>query len=168
MGHIKNLVADEAIKKLSDLVESADICLFTTNLTQTPLAAIPMSTQQVDEEGNIWFLSGRTTNHNRNIEKDSKVQLFYSNKKSYEFVSIFGEATILTDKEKAKEIWTPIAKTWFHDGVDDPELTLIKVKPLDSYYWDTKSNKVVSLLKIAAGAIMGKTLDNSLEGTLRV
>jgi general stress protein 26 len=168
MAHTKNLVAEEAIEKISHLVEKADICLFATNLTQIPLAAVPMSTQDVDEEGTLWFLSSRTSNHNRNIEKDTRVQLFYSNKKTYEFVSIFGEATIIKDKEKAREIWTPIAKTWFHEGVDDPELTIIKVKPLDGHYWDTKSNKVVSLLKMAAGAITGKTLDDGREGTLRV
>jgi len=45
---------------------------------------------------------------------------------------------------------------------------VIKVKPDRGYYWDTKHNMVVGLLKRAAGAIMGKTLDDSIEGRINV
>jgi len=39
--------------------------------------------------------------------------------------------------------------------------------PEDGYYWDTKDGKLVTLLKIAAGTIMGKELDGSLEGKVK-
>lgn len=168
MGDVKNLSNQEAIAKVKDLAKAADICLFTTDLTKLPLSTRPMAAQQVDDEGNVWFFSGKDSNKNDEIDKDNRVQLFFANKSKSEYLSIYGEATEFTDKEKAKEMWTPLAKTWFHDGVDDPNLTLIQVKPVDAYYWDTKSNKAVSLLKIAVGAITGKTMDDGLEGKLKI
>ena len=47
-------------------------------------------------------------------------------------------------------------------------MSIICVHPTDAYYWDTKNNKLVSLIKIAAGAITGKTMDDSIEGDIKV
>jgi general stress protein 26 len=168
MGDTKNLTSTEAIKKIKDIANDADICLFATNLTQLPIAARPMSTQKVDDEGNLWFLSSKSSSHNDDIKADSRVQLFYSQKSSSEYLSVYGEATISFDRELIKELWTPMAKTWFTDGVDDPEISVIKVAPSDAYYWDTKSNKAVSLIKILAGAVTGKTMDDGIKGKISV
>ncbi len=168
MSEVKDLSNQEAIGKLKDLVKSAEIGLLTTSLTKIPLSTRPMGAQQVDDEGNIWFFSGKDSHKNEDIEQDNRVQLFFANKGNVEYLSIYGEASEVTDKEKAKELWSPIAKAWFHDGVDDPNLSLLKIKPLDVYYWDTKTNKAVSLIKIAVGAITGKTMDDGIEGKLNL
>ena len=73
----------------------------------------------------------------------------------------------MQDAAKAKELWSPWVKTWF-DGPEDPELTLIQIVPEQGYYWDTKDGKIVSMLKMAAGAITGKELDGSIEGKIRI
>ncbi len=168
MGDVKNLANEEAIVKIKELVKDATTCMFVTRLSQQPLSSRPMAAQQVDEEGNIWFLSSRYSEKNSEIEHDEHVQLFFSNNSKYEYLSVYGEAEIIVDKEKATELWTPIAKTWFHDGVDDPNLTLIKVHPSDAYYWDTKNNKMISLIKMLAGALTGTTMDNGVQGKMKV
>jgi general stress protein 26 len=168
MSEVKDLSNQEAVTKLKDLAKAADICLFTTALTKIPLSTRPMGAQQVDDEGNIWFFSGKDSHKNEDIEQDNRVQLFFANKANAEYLSIYGEASEYTDKDKARELWNPLARTWFHDGVDDPNLTLLVVKPLDAYYWDTKTNKAVSLVKIAVGAITGKTIDDGVEGKLEL
>ena len=57
-------------------------------------------------------------------------------------------------------------KTWFQEGKDDPDLTIIRVQPTAVYYWDTKHNRMVAGLKIAASLLTGKTMDDSVEGEL--
>jgi hypothetical protein len=52
--------------------------------------------------------------------------------------------------------------------VDDPDLTVIQVAPSGGYYWDTKHGKAVAALKIMIGAMTGKTIDDSVEGTVRL
>lgn len=165
---IEHLSSTEAIKKLKQIAEDTNICQFVSNLTQLPLDARPMATQKVDEQGNIWFLSGASSHKNKHIEADPRVQLLYANNKGYEYLSVYGKATITRDRQKIEEMWTEIAKAWFKGGKEDPDLTVIKVTPEDAYYWDTKSNKLVSLVKILASAVTGASSDNGIEGNLNV
>jgi Pyridoxamine 5'-phosphate oxidase like len=62
----------------------------------------------------------------------------------------------------------PNAKAWIREVKDDPAISLIKVTPREGYYWETKNNKMVSLIKIAAAIVTGKTMDDGIEGKLQV
>lgn len=166
--NIQNLVAQEAIDKLKELVKSESICFFCTQLHQLPITTRPMSTQTVDDEGNIWFMSSKKSDKNKEIVINNKVHLMYSNPSNYEFLSVYGTATIHTDRDKIHEMWTPFAKAWFKDGKDDADITLIKVAPDTSYYWDTKNNKVISMIQMLTSIVTGTAPDDGLEGTLNV
>ncbi len=116
MGDVKNLTNEEAIKKMQELVKGASVCMFTTSLSQKPLSTRPMDTQGVDEQGNFWFLSRRDSEKNREIMLNDRVQLFYSHHSSAEYLSVYGEAKILKDRQLIEKYWTPIAKNYFPEG----------------------------------------------------
>lgn len=165
MGEVKNLDYSEAIAKIKDLAEEIDICVFCT-YEGDRLQARPMSTQKVDDEGNVWFLSDKKSDMNRQILADNEVELLYA--KGYDrYLVLHGTAEILYDKEKIKELWKPHVKIWFTEGVDDPRISVIKVKYDDGHYWDTKNGKIVQLSKMAASLITGKTMDDGIEGDLK-
>jgi general stress protein 26 len=124
--------------------------------------------QKVCDQGNFWFMSPSDSDKNLEIEADPRVQLFISNPSKYEFLSVYGKATISRDRLKIDEFWSDIAKAWFPEGKDDPRITIIKVIPEEGFYWDTKDGKLVSMIKIAASAILGKTLEEGVEGTISV
>lgn len=168
MGDTKNLISSEAIEKIKHLAEEANICHFVTALSKIPLSTRPMSTQKVDEDGCIWFMSDKSSAKNHEIQADKRVQLFYSNQGSSEYLSILGNAEIVFDKKLIDEMWSAIAKAWFTEGKDDPSISLIKVTPDEGYYWDTKNNKMISLIKIAASIVTGKYNDDGVEGKLTV
>ena len=165
---IKNLSHQEAINKFKDLVKHESTCLFTTRLTQVPLTTRPMGVQKVCDQGNFWFLSPRDSDKNREIAADPRVQLFISNTSNYEFLSVYGKATISRDQQKIDEFWNDILKAWFPEGKNDPNISVIKVAPEEGFYWDTKDGKLVSMIKILASAVSGKTLQEGVEGTISV
>ena len=99
---------------------------------------------------------------------DRKVQLLFQGSAHSDFLCINGTATISKDKNKIKELWEPIIKAWFTEGVDDPRISVIKVEPEHGYYWDNKHGNAVAGIKIMIGAALGKTLDDSVEGKLKV
>jgi general stress protein 26 len=167
MGDVKNLREKEAISKLKEIAEGTDMCMFCTGVDEFPFSTRPMSTQEVDEEGNLWFLSNKESHKNSDIQSDGKVQLIYNNTSSYSFLSVAGTASVLYDKAKIDELWKPLFKTWFQEGKDDPNITLIKIRPTEAHYWETKDGKIVSFLKMAAGAITGKEFDTGVEGDLQ-
>lgn len=165
----ENLVGQEAIKQLKELVEQAPTCFFCTAVpTGESHATRPMSVQQVDDEGNLWFLSASDSHKNQEIALDPKVKLYFQGSPHSDFLFLSGLATISTDKEKIKELWEPIIKTWFTEGMDDPRITVIKVTPAEGYYWDTKHGTAVAGIKMLIGAAIGKTLDDSIEGKLEM
>ena len=119
------------------------------------------------KDGNFWFLSANDSHKNQEIQLNNKVQLLFQGSAHSDFLSIYGTATISTDKGLIKELWEPLLKTWFTEGVDDPRITVIKVETKQGYYWDNKHGNAIAFAKMAAGAIMGKTLDDSIEGKLK-
>ena len=163
----KDLQGTEAGKKIKELAGKAESCFFCTAITTgRQISVRPMSPQKVDEAGNFWFLSANDSHKNQDIQADNNVQLLFQGSAHSDFLSIYGTASISTDKALIKELWEPIVKTWFTEGVDDPRITVIKVETREGYYWDNKHGDAIALVKMAAGAIMGKTLDDSIEGQL--
>lgn len=168
-NNYKDLMGSEAGKKIKELAAKSNTCFFCTGFSNAKAPTVrPMSVQKVDEDGNLWFLSANDSHKNHDIQLDDTVQLLFQGSKHSDFLSIVGKATISTDKELIKELWEPIVKTWFTGGVDDPRITAIKVDTQDGYYWDNKHGDAVAFVKMAAGAVMGKTLDDSIEGRLKV
>src|SRR5690606_37820210 len=169
MGDYKNLSNVEAVEKMRELAESARICMFCTELEQAPFATRPMAVQEIDDRGNLWLISPGSSQKNEDIRQDDKVQLLFSHPGDSKFMSVSGTADIYRDRAKIEEIWTPMAKAWFEQGKDDPDVTIIAVHPREAYYWDTKDGKLVSLFKIAAAAVTGKPhMDGGVEGNLSV
>jgi general stress protein 26 len=163
----EDLRGKEAIEKMREIIDKAQTCFFCTSSTNgTPMAVRPMSVQQLDDEGNLWFLSANDSHTNSEIATDNTVQLLFQASAHSGFLTIDGKATISTDKQKIKELWEPVIKTWFTGGVDDPRITVIKVIPQTGYYWDNKHGNMVAGIKMLIGAATGKTLDDSIEGKI--
>ena len=157
---VENLQNQQAIEKMQELIKHNAICMFGT-YENSKLQVRPMSVQEVDGEGTFWLLSARESQKNQSIAANTEVQLFFSNAGDSEFLSVSGIAEISTDREKIEELWNQIAKAWFTKGKDDPSISVLKVVPSESYYWDTRNGKMISLLKIAAAAVTGR---RELEG----
>ena len=166
----ENLTHLDAIKKIKELSENAKICMFCTELETLPINSRPMTLQETDAEGNLWFISSDTSNKNFEIKDDRRVQLFFMNNGDYQYLSVFGEASIYKDRTTIEEKWSPMAKAWFEDGKDDPTVSIICVEPSETYYWDTKAGKLVSLFNFVANAVTGNTTDNSdgVEGKAKI
>lgn len=165
---VKNLHDGEAVGKIKEIAGNAKICMFSTNLMELPINTRPMSPAEIDDEGNLWFFSDQLSDKNKEISDNANVQLTFSSVSNNEYLCIFGNAEIVTDTNKFKDFWTPIVKIWFEKGVEDPNLSLIKVIPKQSYYWDTQHNKMVAMLKMLVSVASGKKMDDSVEGKLNV
>lgn len=163
----ENLYNDEAKKKIKDMAEDVDFTMMATNLCELPLHMIPMSTKKVDEHGNIWFLSNKNSTHNGHIIKDNNVHLIYIDKGAMQFLNIYGQAVISTDRSVIDELYSKADDTWF-EGKDDPNITAITIKPTEAFYWDPKSNKLVTLVKMGVGAITGNEPDIMDHGKLNL
>ena len=168
MSNIKNLYNEDAVKKIKDFVDEIKVCMFCTSVTDMPFRTRPMSTLEVDEEGNLWFFSGKSSDKNDEIKNDDTVQLIYSKNSDVHFLTITGKASLVEDQAKKDELWNPIVKAYFPEGKDDPNLSLVKIKPEAAHYWDTINGKMITWFKMAASAVTGNQNNVGVEGKLKV
>ena len=164
----KNLSDQEALKKFKKLVNDINVCMFITNNKDTDHTR-PMYTIEVEENGTLWFFTDIRSIKVEEVSMDHIVHLVYAHPGKESFLDVWGNAAVITDKQTIKDKWSPMVKAWFPGGIDDPNISLLKVKPQDAYYWDAEAGKMVSFLKIIAGAITGKSaLSSDAQGRLKV
>jgi general stress protein 26 len=86
----------------------------------------PRSVQKVDDQDACWLLSANVSNKNCELEYDDSVDLYFQGSVHSDFVLLSGAAEAPEDKAKIKELWVPIAKTWFTGGENDPRISVTK------------------------------------------
>jgi len=165
----EDLQGQEAVKKIKEMVEQAENCFFCSSVaTGASNGDRPMNVRKVDDEGNLWFLSASDSRKNQELALDPHVKLYFQGSKHADFMQLNGEAAISRDREKIEELWSKLVETWFTEGRDDPRITVIKVTPTEGYYWDTKHGMAVAGVKMLIGAVLRKTMDDSVQGKLDV
>lgn len=165
----ENLHDEEALTKLQELVNKIDIgMLCTYPKDNSYVHAVPMSRQEVDEQGNIWYLFSSDSDTYNNLKNNSKVSIQFSHVGEYNFLSIDGEAEISQDKERIEKYWNKFVEAWFEKGKEDPNIRVMKVRVADARYWDNKTNKLVTFFKVVSSAVSGQKLDIGREGELNI
>ena len=165
----ENLYNKEAIEKLKSLAEKTDIGMLCTHVSGTKhVHAVPMSTQEVDEEGNIWFLFSSDSETYKHLQEDKTICLLYSDIRNYNFLSIHGTAEVSQDEDRIEKYWNKMMEGWFEKGKEDLTIRVMKVMPHEAHYWDNKTNKLVTFFKVAISAVSGQKLDIGREGDLNI
>ncbi|SFT67231.1 General stress protein 26 [Algoriphagus locisalis] len=165
----EDLMGSEAVEKIRSLIDKSGSCFFVTSTSlNNSHKSRPMSVQKTDDAGNIWFLSAKDSMKNMEIAADTDVTLYFQGSSYSDFLELNGHAVITDDRAKIEELWDPTVKAWFTEGKDDPRISVIQFIPDSGYYWDNKHGNAVAGIKVLISAISGKTMDDSIEGTLKV
>jgi len=157
---------DKAIEKLIDLTDGKT-CMFCTYADSFDVQGSPMSTIKTDKNGHIWFLSDKTAERHDHLVGRSHADLFYMNS-DRSYCSVKGEVKVHSDRQSIEELWSPMAGAWFEKGKEDPRVSVLEVIPNEAFYWDTKSNRFVSFLKITAAAATGAEPEIGEKGDLKL
>lgn len=149
--------AHEGATKLYELLKDIEVAMMTSVEPDGSLHSRPMHNHKADEHGDLWFFTRARTPKVGELEKDSQVNLAYSDPKSQNYVSVSGVAEIVTDRTKIKELWTEGLRTWFPKGEEDPDIALIRVHPSGGEYWDGPSQTVMQIYGYAKARLTGKS-----------
>ncbi len=150
---------NQSIKKLSELIKDIDIAMLTTVESDGMLRSRPMSTQQIEFDGDLWFFTAANTQKIAEVQHEQNVNLSYAAPNHNTYVSVSGKASVVRDPKKVEELWSPILKAWFPKGLEDPDLVLLRVDVEQAEYWDSPSAKVVQLVGFVKALVTGKEMD---------
>jgi general stress protein 26 len=163
----KDFEDKEAIKKLKSLAEDIRYCMYTT-YKDGKIESRPMTTLEIDGDGNAWFFTSRNTEIGDETNPGEAVTLIYSDPKSNSYISVSGNAAIVESETKKEELWNPMSKAWFPEGKDDPNLVVLKVTTEEAAYWDSTSSKMVVFFSMIKAVLTGTTPDGGDHGKLNL
>ena len=156
---VQNDPRTEDIKKIGEFIKDIRMAMLTTVDENGQLQSRPMATQIHEFDGTLWFFTEHHSLKLDQLKADSQVNVAYSEPKHQRYLSLSGTATEVQDHDKMVEFWNPAFKAWFPKGLEDPELSLIKVTVNEAELWDTPSSKVTMAFGYAKAVITGQKYD---------
>ncbi|WP_138225863.1 pyridoxamine 5'-phosphate oxidase family protein [Paenibacillus algicola] len=139
----------EDIQKVAKLIKDIDTAMLTT-ISENGLVSRPMKTQELEFDGDLWFLTKKDTSKFHEILHNKQVNVAYADKS---YVSVRGNAELIDSPEKIKEFWNKAYEEILDCSYDDPSLVLIKVHAETAEYWDSgnKFKMMTYMLRRAVG-----------------
>lgn len=137
---------DDSFERLKDRIKDVKVAMLFTEEEDGSYRSRPMYTHQVDDEGFLWFFTWKNSDKVLAIQRNPRINLGYSDPDDDVYATISGDAELSLDKTKMKELWNPMLKAWFPEGLDDPNLALLKITVKKAEYWDAASSKMVRLI----------------------
>lgn len=138
----------QEIQKLHELIKDIDYGMFTTVDDDGSLHSYPMSKSgEINSEATLWFFTYAASHKVTEVEHHEQVNVSFSSPEQQRYVSISGTSELVKDRNKMRELWKPELQTWFPKGLDEPDISLLKVNISQVNYWDNASSfkpKIIS------------------------
>jgi general stress protein 26 len=150
-------MSQEMIQRVRDLVGDVKICMLTTMTGDGKHVSRPMAVQKTDFDGDLWFFTYEGSNKVEQVRLTSATNVAFSDDKSGVWMSVAGNAEVVEDRSKAEELWSPLLKAWFPDGLDTEGLALLKVNAQSAEIWDNPRSRVATAISLVKSAVTGKS-----------
>lgn len=128
--------------KLAELIKSIKFVMLTTVEQDGKLHSRPMTMQDIEFDGDLWFFTSANTPKAWDINRNHQVNVSFADPNKQTFISACGLASLVRDRNKIEELWRPTYYAFFPKGLDDPDLALLKVSVQTAEYWDAPGSPV--------------------------
>lgn len=156
----------DQVAELSSKIKSIRFAMFTTVDEHGHLISRPMTNQETDNEGNLWFYTSTDTDLWENIVARPEVNVSFAEPENHVYVSVSGRAERVVDRARIKAMWNSAVQAWYPHGPDDPHVVLVRVVSRSAEYWDSNAGKVVQLFEMAKAVLTGTTPDTGEHGRI--
>ena len=137
------------MEKLSEMIKSIKFAMLTTMEADGTLHSRPMTTQQAEFDGDLWFFTRADSPKVEEAAGHRQVNVSFADAEKSKFVSASGKAVLVRDRTKLEELWKPAYKIFFPQGLEDPEIALLKISVETAEYWDSVPTSIGRALKFA-------------------
>ncbi len=163
------LSGEAALKKLRELLAQFPIAFMVT-LTGAHAHARPLGVCGKPEEfnGTLWFITDRRSHKVEEIAEGADTTLIFQNDERGTYAHMRGRAAVIEDRQKLTELYTPGQRTWFPDGPDDPNMTLVRFDVDDADYWDGHSNLARKAVAFLTSVVTGHPGRDGETGVARL
>jgi general stress protein 26 len=156
----------EDTRKVAELVRGQKFGFLTTTTPEGKLTSRPMALQEVEFDGDLWFIAEQSAPWLTHIARSPQVNVGVGSGGTW--VSLTGDAVVVEDAAKKRELWNSAVEAWFPDGPDDDAVILLTVDAESAEYWDTPGGRVATVLSFAKARITGQPYSGGENETVRL
>lgn len=121
--------------KIIKVLDKKDTSMLVTRDEQGGLVSRPMTVQQTEADGDVWFFVSSDADIIDEIKAHPEINVAYASEEGY--MSLSGAASISEDDDKKKILWYPELKRWFGEvGPESDHVKLIHVQVKSSRHWE--------------------------------
>ena len=135
------------------MLKDFDTAMLVTRSEAGGIRARPMHLVQVQDDGNVLFVTSRESGVVTEVGRSADVAVTVQGKTK--FASLSGRAKLDGNRARIAELWREPWKVWFPRGKDDPDILLLEFDASDGEYWDSAGVKGVEFVIRAAKAYLG-------------
>ena len=143
---------DTNIDRVWSMMEKIRFCML-SNWNGAKLHSRPMGAFVRRQESAVYFFTDERAHKDEEIREYPRVCLAFADTASQKYLSVSGTAEITADQKKIGELWAIPAKVWWKTP-NNPNIRLIKVRPIEAEYWDAPGN-LISDFKVAFALVTG-------------
>jgi len=143
-------VNNRTIEDIAKTMAGIDIAILSTHTENGQIANRPMSNNgDVKYDGTSYYFTFEQARTVGDIKANPNVALGFAGKggifSGAIYVAVEGRAELIRDKAAFEAHWAGDLDRWFTDGVDTPNIVLIKVKATRITYWDGEEEGEVKI-----------------------
>ncbi|MDR6636802.1 pyridoxamine 5'-phosphate oxidase family protein [Paenarthrobacter nitroguajacolicus] len=158
------MAEERDISKVTDIINGARIGMVTTVNEQGALVSRPLAVQDVKDDGDMWFFTGLGTSQVAHVRNDPRVNVSFG--KNTEWVSVAGNAEVVTDRQIIRDMWNQTVEAWFPDGPETPEVCLLRVDSESAEYWTSPGGTAATVLQWVKSKVTHSRMSVGESGTV--
>ena len=123
-------------KRIGEIIGSIQIGMLTTIQANGELRSRPMLCAHFDFDS-LWFLVKETKPLVTDSIANRAANVTFASPERKIFASVTGSALLVEDAKLIQKLWRPEMKAWFHAGLNEPDLALLRVDIHHAEAWDS-------------------------------
>ncbi|WP_291314891.1 pyridoxamine 5'-phosphate oxidase family protein [Corynebacterium sp. UBA2622] len=152
MAQNENVTKNDII----DIMRGKSVGMLTTVGGGGSLYSHPMDTQQVTDDGDVYFVVGTNSDQARWLQDSPQVNMAYSDAGSW--LSVTGKVRFLEGEERAakiEQLWDE-SMTAFFSGKDDPNIGVMLLSSESAQFWGNKDGRAAALFDLVKTRLTGQ------------
>jgi len=159
-------MTDDQTRTVAELIKGQRFAFLTTTAPDGTLTSRPMALQEVEFDGDLWFFAERSSRTMSHLVAHPRVNVAAGSGGSW--VSLTGQARVVDDVTKKRELWNSAVAAWFPQGPDDGSVVLLKVEGESAEYWDSPGGRLATLISFAKAKVTGERIDAGENETVEL
>ena len=147
----------EDTRKVAELLKGERFGFLTTTTPEGKLTSRPMTLQEVEFDGDLWFFAERSAPWLTHIAASPQVNVGAGSGGTW--ISLTGHAAVVSDVAKKKELWNSGVEAWLPQGPEDPSVVLLRVEGDSAEYWDSPGGRLATAFSFVKAKATGERIE---------